>query len=298
LDLIDMPISSNWPLQAGAIRFFVPHFVLQALAQHPLSQDLFIHGVGFYPKAQGHKMTRTQHDDNLLLYCSGGAGLVKVGQQEQRVGKGDLVVLPQGLAHHYQADGNDPWSLYWVHFGGQHAGAFLDHLALPEHTWVVPVGLHPKLLADFDALLSVRATGYRMNAFIHSSQVLKQCLTYLALLITNRVRQSGHYLDLAAIQAYMEAHLQGEVDLDALAELARLSKFHFSKRYKALTGYSPIQHFIHLKMERACYLLDVSEQSVADVAQALGYDDAHYFSRLFRKVMGVSPREYRLLARG
>lgn len=293
-----MPVSSGWPLQPGATRFFVPHFVVHNLAQHPLSRDLYIHGVGFYPKAAGHRMTRLQHEDNLLLYCSGGKGLVEIGRHRLPVAKGDLVVLPQGLAHHYEADTADPWSLYWVHFSGGHSQAFLEHFALPPQTVVVPVGQHPKLIADFDALMSVRATGYSMNAFIHASQVLKQCLTYLAILITRQVRQSGHFVDLEAIQSLMEENLHGELDLEALAAKAHLSKFHFSKRYKALTGYSPIQHFIHLKMERACYLLDVSTQSIQAVAAELGYEDAHYFSRLFRKVTGVSPREYRRLERG
>ena len=293
-----MPISSNWPLQPGAIRFFVPHFVVNALSQHPLSQDLFMQGVGFYPKAQGHQMTRQNHEDHLLLYCNGGKGWVQSGREEQPVNKGDLVVLPQGVAHHYRADDQDPWNLYWVHFSGSKSQAYVDHLALPSPTLLVHVGPHPKLIADFEALLSVRATGYNMNAFIHGAQVLKQMLTFLALLTTSRVRQSGHFLDLQSIQAFMEEHLQGEIDLDALAAQANLSKFHFSKRYKALTGYSPIQHFIHLKIERACYLLDVSEQSIGDVALALGYEDAHYFSRLFRKVTGVSPSQYRQLDRG
>ncbi|HET8705548.1 MAG TPA: helix-turn-helix transcriptional regulator, partial [Pseudomonadales bacterium] len=77
-----------------------------------------------------------------------------------------------------------------------------------------------------------------------------------------------------------------------------LSKFHFSKKYKALTGHSPIQHFIHLKMEQACYLLDISDQAVSLISQQLGYDDPHYFSRLFKKVIGVNPSQYRDAKRG
>ena len=96
----------------------------------------------------------------------------------------------------------------------------------------------------------------------------------------------------------MQSHLSGELHLEELARTANLSKYHFSKRYKELTGYSPIQHFIHLKMERACYLLDISSQPISQIANSLGYDDAHYFSRLFKKVTGLSPREYRKLDRG
>ena len=53
-----------------------------------------------------------------------------------------------------------------------------------------------------------------------------------------------------------------------------------------------------MKMERACYLLDTNNQPVSRVAQALGYDDPQYFSRLFRKVTGLSPRDYRKLDKG
>ena len=46
-------------------------------------------------------------------------------------------------------------------------------------------------------------------------------------------------------------------------------------------------------MERACYLLDTYDQPVAEIARGLGYEDPYYFSRLFRKVMGMSPTRYR-----
>ena len=48
-----------------------------------------------------------------------------------------------------------------------------------------------------------------------------------------------------------------------------------------------------MKMQRACYLLDSTQQSVKQLAAALGYDDAYYFSRLFKKVIGLSPAQYR-----
>jgi AraC-like DNA-binding protein len=53
-----------------------------------------------------------------------------------------------------------------------------------------------------------------------------------------------------------------------------------------------------MKMERACYLLDITQQSVQEIAWSLGYEDAYYFSRLFRKVIGVAPTQYRAMRHG
>ena len=72
-----------------------------------------------------------------------------------------------------------------------------------------------------------------------------------------------------------------------------MSKYHFIKKFKAWSGQSPIQYFIHMKIQRACYLLDSTAMSVKEVAATLGYDDMYYFSRLFKKVLGIAPSDYR-----
>jgi transcriptional regulator GlxA family with amidase domain len=91
----------------------------------------------------------------------------------------------------------------------------------------------------------------------------------------------------------MREHVDQALTLESLASRANLSKYHFSKRYKKLTGYSPIKHFLNMKMEYACRLLDSTDMSVQAVASAVGYDDPLYFSRLFRQTIGRSPRDYR-----
>jgi AraC-like DNA-binding protein len=96
------------------------------------------------------------------------------------------------------------------------------------------------------------------------------------------------------VQSYLQSRLHERLALDDLvAATSTLSRYHFIREYKRLTGQTPMQAFQHLKISRACYLLDVSDLGVSDIARHLGHDDPYYFSRLFKKVMGVAPRHYR-----
>jgi AraC-like DNA-binding protein len=79
-----------------------------------------------------------------------------------------------------------------------------------------------------------------------------------------------------------------------LAARAGISPSHFFALFKRQIGCAPIDYFIHLRMQHACRLLDETTLNVKEVADALGYDDPFYFSRVFKAVNNVSPSQYRL----
>lgn len=267
--------------------------MLEKLYRHPLTRDCYPTAMGYYPRARGHRMERLRHDDNLVLYCVDGTGRLEAGGVHYAISGGNLILLPQGLTHRYSASEEEPWTLYWVHCQGVSTRLFLEYLGYRDGRAVIDTGVSPPLLASFNSLLSVRRTGYSTSAFINAANHLRYLFTQFVM-ETGR-HQGGHpaALDLDAIQTFMQDNIHQQLDLDDLASVAHLSRFHFSNRYKALTGYSPIKHFLHMKIEYACQLLDSSDLSVKAIAAELGYSDPLYFSRLFSKTMGMSPRAYR-----
>ena len=284
---------SKWPLPRDGIRFITPAFMVEKLARHPLTKDCYPTAMGYYPQARGHRMLRDRHDDNLLLYCTAGRGKLDTGNWSGNIAPGNIMLLPQGLAHAYEAHPRDPWTLYWIHFQGASTGILLQYLGYREGRPLADAGVSPLLMGAFTSLLDVRRTGYSTRAFINASNHLRHLITQMTLEISAHAGrlQSGFELD--QVHAYMLEHIDQPVTLERLAAVANMSKYHFSNRYKQLTGYSPIKHFLNMKMEHACHLLDSTDLGVGEIALRVGYDDPLYFSRLFRKTIGSSPRGYR-----
>lgn len=92
---------------------------------------------------------------------------------------------------------------------------------------------------------------------------------------------------------YMRAHVQAGVTLEDLAEVSGWSVSHYSAVFKQQIHQTPLQFFAYLRIQHACQLLSYTTQRIQEVAYAVGFDDPFHFSRVFRRFMGISPREFR-----
>jgi len=81
--------------------------------------------------------------------------------------------------------------------------------------------------------------------------------------------------------------------LKEIAEGVNLSGSHFSFIFRKKTGFSPIEYFNHLKVQKASQFLLFTDLRIKEIADKLGIKDPYYFTRMFTKLMGVSPATYR-----
>lgn len=292
-DVTPLAETSHWPLTIDGRRVVIPHPLIVSLSNHPLCGDCLPHGVGYYPMAAGHHMYRRAPKDHLAIYCVAGSGTAEQNGRQVSVGAGDILLFRRAVAHRYCANPHDPWSIYWVHLGGHQADAYFDAVLGDANTFLIGVGRHSRILEEWELLLTT-ATRFRAPHLIHAANRLKSLLSLLALL-RHQYRERHAPLDVAQVDAWLQARIHQRIELAQLVEAtSALSQFQFIREYKRLTGQAPMQAFQHLKISRACYLLDVTDLNIAQVANRLGYEDPYYFSRQFKKVMGVAPRDYRL----
>jgi len=283
---------SSWPLSDKAIRVRLTPNIVAQLATKQISGDCYPTSMGFYPRATKHAMKRRHHDDFIIMYCASGAGHISTEHFDGRVGQGDILIIPPGTSHYYHADEKIPWTLFWCHFRGGLARAFYEHIGVNEANPIVNSNNEVHLLAGFNQLIELAQNGFSIGDYMHSACLLKQLLTLVERINHEKTKEKSG-LVLSNIQRYMRENLHRQINLDELAALSKLSKYHFSRKYAAITGVPPMQFFHSLKMQQACLQLEHEQSSIAVIAYDLGYDDPLYFSRIFKKVNGISPSQFR-----
>jgi AraC family transcriptional regulator len=102
---------------------------------------------------------------------------------------------------------------------------------------------------------------------------------------------------LRAVVEYIEEHLDTGLTLEQMAAAAHLSAYHFARQFKACTGVAPYQYVIARRVERAKRLLQGGDLSLAEVAACSGFSDQSQLSHHFKRLVGFTPRQFRMPAR-
>jgi AraC-like DNA-binding protein len=287
---------------AGQDMFVIPRPVLARARRHPLVRSVYPTDIGWFPSAAHHYRDRPEGvgQDHLMM-CIAGHGYAKIDGRETHLCEGEFLVIPRGTRHTYWAADDDPWSIYWVHFLGDDAAYYVERI--PRRGKSVPVAgdAQKEAVRLFRYCLDALYEGYSQKMLIYAAQSVQHILSLLLYrnnAMPSEQRKKAWRSNLESILEYMQRHLSEPLRLDDFAAEAGLSASHFSELFRSQTGQSPMAYFIHLRVRFACRLLDLSDKPVKVVAIETGYKDPYYFSRVFKKVMGLSPEKYREIEKG
>lgn len=279
----------------GQISFVIPERILALVNTNPLIADLHITDIGYYPQARHHFRERPNGSDQfILIYCVDGQGEIRTKEALQAIGSDQFFIIPAGMPHSYRSDAQNPWSIYWIHFAGSKSAAYArfgGQVASIERTKTSRINDRIELFSEIFRNLD---RGFSTETLEYVNQCLPHLLASFTHLSQFRlIKESGEKDVVAQSINFMLENLIKKLKLEDIAAETSLSASHFSRLFVNRTGHSPIDYFIQLKIQRACRLIDNSGWSIADVSREMGFDDQFYFSRVFRKVMGMSPNEYR-----
>lgn len=277
----------------------IPKKIIEKLSFNPLIKDLYITDIGFFPKAKYHYRKRKEGSKtHILIYCTAGKGFIKTEKRQQSINKGDILFIPANLAHSYGSLADNSWDIYWLHFTGKNAAFYFENKLAEIIISSPELDKFSLIFKLFNILLETFNRGFSQKNLIYASQTLGHLLAaiYFSDNAKTMVDQQAAYVEKTI--DYMQENLEENLSLQDLADLNNLSKSQLINVFNEKTSYSPIDFFIHLKIKKACQLLDLTKLTVKEISQKLNYNDQYYFSRIFKKIMGTAPSKYRKLEKG
>lgn len=271
--------------------FSVPEDFIKSCKDHPLIKSLYLTDAGYFPKAYFHSMNRPSGaNETILLYCSDGKGYVELNSKKIEMTTGSVVCIPEKQPHKYYADTDNPWSLFWLHFKGLECKFYPLEENFPLK--IEQQNANNRIQFYFIRLFDILSYNKSLYNYICLSNVLRVILS--AIYFVEKDERISHEKDLFLLATnYMQQKLQSNISLDELAMYMHIAKSTVVLVFKKESNLSPIDYYINMKISTACKYLRLTHQPIYLIAQSVGYSDQYYFSRIFKKKTGCSPREYR-----
>jgi len=248
-----------------------------------------------------HQIGPAVHNYFLVHTVMSGVGLFEINGTRYECRQGDTFFIFPETLFTYAAHGTNPWYYRWVAFRGPMASSLLDTLGITLNNPVI----HMKDLKDVTRLyrnieVTLKHSSYPELAELEAGGLLRMLLKQFGEANASKLNfdPTGDIADIdrqiKQATRWISLQYAQQISIENLSRNLGYHRTHLSKMFKQATGLSPMQFLLKVRMERAAELLQGGMRlSIEQVASSVGYGDALYFSKQFRKWYGCSPTEYR-----
>lgn len=258
---------------------------------------LLVTGAGNYRIAEDERGINTKRPsgrgDYQLLYVADGVLYVRFDGVDRRVPKGNMILFRPGQTQIYYTLQKLKCETYWVHFTGYDVERLLDRYMLPNEKMAIFTGISPDYAwlfrqmiqelqlkhKNFEDLLSINL----QHIFLMINRYQSEALELDAQLL-NEIERATHYFN---------ENYALDISIEEYARSRHLGVCWFIRSFKKVVKLTPMQYIVSLRIASAKRLLVDTDYNISQISEAVGYDNALYFSRLFKKHAGTSPSEYR-----
>lgn len=231
--------------------------------------------------------------DYQLLYIAEGKAHFYFDGKEKVIHKGNMILFRPGETQIYYYYASEKPEAYWVHFTGYEVDRILDYYQMPKGENVFFTGTSP----DYQWLFRQMIQELQLRR-VNYDDLLNMMLRHIFLMI-NRYLKEGQTASSDVINVvekathYFNENYNMQINIEEYAEKCHMSACWFINNFKKITKVTPMQYIVSLRITNAINLIENTDYNITEIANAVGYDNSLYFSRLFHKHTGMSPSEYK-----
>lgn len=261
--------------------------------------DLGMYQYGYEQCESGHSFGPVARNHYLFHYIISGTGTLmadnaKGETQTYSIKSGQGFLIFPGQITTYFADQNLPWEYVWIEFDGLRVKEAFDFTELSVNTPVYHA--HSKDLREQLMNEMLYIVHHAEESPFHLIGHLYLFLDYLTqsskLTKPKQSSKMSEYYIKEAIN-YIEQNFQNNITVEDIAAVCGINRSYFGKIFRNSIGRSPQEFLMNYRMVKATELLKLTSLSIAEIGSAVGYENQLHFSRAFKTIYGVSPREWR-----
>ena len=218
-----------------------------------------------------------------------GAMDVDLPEGTRRVISGNVVIFPPKYHYRYVYSAKEPLSYLWVHFTGSYAEKLLKDCGLFPLPFAGDTRADNNVVTGFMRLFDIFQSKGSLQ-----KQELGCSLEHLLLTVASSLdTHDAEARSLKASVRYIHSAYNTAIRIPELAKMENLSNSRYIALFDRLMGMPPSAYIIELRVNAACDLLRDTDMSVKQIGILVGYEDAHFFSKIFKKQTGMSPQHFR-----
>lgn len=256
--------------------------------------DLNLYQFGWERTAPLHSYGPHARNHYLFHYVISGKGTLFANEQVYEITAGHGFLVVPGQITTYRADEREPWEYTWIEFDGLRAQESLRLAGISgKEPIFTPANQEAgeKLCQQMLYIVN-NGTAEPTRLIGHGFLFLSQLVESSAHQRTQNVRRLRDFYIKEAL-TFIEDNYHRDVSVEEIAAFCGLNRSYFGKVFRETMGESPQTFLLHYRMAKAAQLLKETRLSVGEIAQQVSYDNQLHFSRAFKNVHGISPREYR-----
>jgi len=262
------------------------NIMVNSNTQYPLIDDPSHH---YFHYSIGRRLLEYQ-----ILYITKGEGIFDSELTGSRkIYAGDVFFLFPGIWHTFKPDQNTGWHEFWIEFSGEIIKYFRKNEFLNPYNPVITIGLQEDVASSYLKIIKLIKDGKPGFQYI-ASGILLQIIGQLFALrkyqsfegkeIENQIKQA---------KLLILENMHKPISQEEIAMNVGIGYSLYRKKFKEYTGVSPAQYHIQMRINRAKDLLIMSNQSLKEISNMVGFESPDYFSRLFKKKSGMTPADFR-----
>lgn len=239
-----------------------------------------------------HSVPHT-HNHMELFFIVGGKGQFLIDDQLHPVDVNNLVIINPNILHTEVSLNAQPLEyivlgIEGVELAASSASDVPFHI-LNRHESVEISGCLRNILREMEQ----KNTGYEDVCQAYMEILIIRLMRTTTLAVPAEPQAISTNRQCAAVRRYIDLHFKEALTLEQLAEEGHMNKYYLSHAFKREYGISPINYMISRRIEESKYLLAETDLSLSQIAQLLGFSSLSYFSQVFHRSQGISPKEYR-----